>query len=40
MQNKLWTLEWLDKYGIEYDSILFGRDKQIIECDFLIDDDP
>ncbi|WQJ53272.1 MAG: hypothetical protein [Wendovervirus sonii] len=38
--NKIWTLEWFEKYGIEYDNIFFGRGKKFINCDFLIDDDP
>jgi len=37
--NKIWTLEWFDQYGIEYDDVFFGADKRKIMCDFFIDDD-
>jgi 5'(3')-deoxyribonucleotidase len=36
--NKKYTLEWLEKYGIEPNGICFLRDKTIVHCDALIDD--
>jgi len=36
--NKVQTLEWLDKNGIEYDGIMFIKDKTKLICDYLIDD--
>lgn len=38
IKNKAQTLEWLEKNGIEYDSIIFTKDKSIVRCDFFIDD--
>jgi len=40
VQNKIWTTNWFDKYGIEYDDLFFGKDKRLLNCDFFIDDDP
>ena len=36
--NKCQTLEWLDKHGIEYDGIVFIKDKTRLLCDVLVDD--
>ena len=36
--NKRYTLEWLEKNGIEPNGICFLRDKTIVHCDALIDD--
>lgn len=36
--NKVQTLEWLDNNRIEYDSIVFTKDKSIVDCDYFIDD--
>lgn len=36
--NEKYTLEWLYKYGIKYDSISFCTDKSDIYVDFMIDD--
>lgn len=36
--NKVQTLEWLDNNGIQYDSIVFAKDKSIVDCDYFIDD--
>lgn len=38
--NKVDTLEWLNKNGIEYDGICFLKDKSIVDVDYLIDDNP
>ena len=38
IKNKLQTLEWLEKNGIGYDSILFTKDKSVLKCDYMIDD--
>lgn len=37
-ENKIDTLKWFDKVGIEYDSISFVKDKSVVCCDFFIDD--
>ena len=37
-ENRIRTLEWLDKYGIKFDSIVFTRDKSIVHADYMIDD--
>ena len=37
-QNKIDTLNWLFDNGITYDGICFVKDKSLIRCDFLIDD--
>ena len=36
--NKIQTIEWLEKNGIEYDGICFLRDKTKVHCDYFIDD--
>ena len=36
--NKTQTLTWLDKNGIEYDGIIFMKDKTKFICDILVDD--
>ena len=36
--NKTQTLEWLEKNGIEYDGIIFMKDKTKFLCDILVDD--
>ena len=36
--NKRYTLDWLDKKGIEPGGICFLRDKTLVHCDALIDD--
>jgi len=38
IENKIDTLKWFDKVGIEYDSISFVKDKSVVCCDFFIDD--
>lgn len=40
LKNKLLTLEFLDKFGIEYDDICFTKDKYLIKGDVLIEDNP
>ena len=37
-QNKVETLLWLEKNGIECDGVCFLKDKTLIEADYLIDD--
>lgn len=37
-ENKIRTLEWLDKHDIKFDSICFTRDKSIVNADYMIDD--
>ena len=36
--NKKYTLEWLEKNGIEPNGICFLKDKTVVHCDALIDD--
>ena len=36
--NKIQTLDWLYKNGIEYDGIIFMKDKTKFLCDILVDD--
>lgn len=36
--NKAQTLEWLEKCGIEPDGIVFIKDKTLVHCDYLVDD--
>lgn len=36
--NKKQTLEWLENNGIEYDGIVFIKDKTKLICDYLVDD--
>lgn len=36
--NKSQTLEWLEKCGIEPDGIVFIKDKTLVRCDYLVDD--
>lgn len=38
VKNKTLTLQWLEKYGIEYDGILFTKDKTLVNGDYVIDD--
>ena len=38
--NKLYTLNFLNFYGIPYDDICFTEDKWSIEGDYIIDDNP
>lgn len=38
LQNKLQTLCWLEINGIEYDGIIFMKDKTKFICDYLVDD--
>lgn len=38
VKNKMQTLTWLEKNGIEYDGIIFMKDKTKFMCDILIDD--
>lgn len=40
IDNKKYTLDWLDKHGIEYDGIFFTPDKSLIPCNVIIDDNP
>lgn len=40
LENKIDTLYWLNREGIEYDDICFTKDKHIIEADYIIDDNP
>ena len=37
-ENRIRTLEWLDKHDIKFDSICFTRDKSIVHADYMIDD--
>jgi len=37
-KNKMETLCWLENNGIEYDGIMFIKDKTRLLCDYLIDD--
>lgn len=37
-QNKIDTIKWLEKYGIEYDGMLFSDTKTEIRTDIMIDD--
>lgn len=37
-QNKYQTLEWLEKNNIKYDSLVFTKDKSIIDCFVMVDD--
>lgn len=36
--NKFQTLSWLETNGIEYDGLIFMKDKTKFICDYLIDD--
>lgn len=36
--NKFQTLSWLEDNGIEYDGLIFMKDKTKFICDYLIDD--
>lgn len=38
--NEQYTINWLEKYSIPYDSITFTPDKSIIKADFIVDDYP
>jgi len=38
LQNKIRTLEWLEKYRIPYDSIFFSMDKHLLNCNIMVDD--
>ena len=37
-QNKIETLMWLQKYGIEADGVCFLKDKTMLTADYLVDD--
>ena len=37
-KNKMQTLQWLERNGIEPDGIVFLKDKTLLNCDILIDD--
>lgn len=32
------TIEWLDHWGIEHDTLTFSKDKRVVPCDWFIDD--
>lgn len=36
--NKIQTLQWLEKHGIECDGVCFLKDKTLLTADYLIDD--
>lgn len=36
--NKIYALEWLEKFGVKYNAVCFVEDKAIVKCDYLIDD--
>lgn len=36
--NKKHTLEWLEENGVEYDGLMFIKDKTKLMCDYLVDD--
>lgn len=38
--NKKYTLDWLEKHNLFYDDICFTKDKEMINCDVMIDDNP
>lgn len=40
LENIKHTLEFLDRYSIQYDDICFTHDKWMIKGDYLIDDNP
>ena len=40
LENKLYTLMFLDKNNIPYDDICFTKDKWMIKSDWIIDDNP
>ena len=40
LKNKIMTLEFLDSHGIEYDDIMFTRDKWRVAGDIIVDDNP
>jgi uncharacterized HAD superfamily protein len=35
-----WTVEWLDKHEIPFDSLTFSADKTVVNVDMFIDDNP
>lgn len=39
-KNKSQTLEWLYKNGFEPDGVCFLKNKEIIDCDYFLDDNP
>lgn len=39
-KNKVDTLNWLEEHGIVPDGICFLKDKTLLHCDFMIDDNP
>lgn len=39
-ENKVHTLNFLQKWGLPYDSIIFTRDKYLVTGDVLIEDNP
>lgn len=38
VENKINTLKWLKKNDMEYDAVCFVKDKNMVKCDFFIDD--
>ena len=38
--NIMRTLNFLDVWGIKYDDICFTKDKWMVKCDYIIDDNP
>ena len=38
LENRIRTLEWLEKFDVKYDGICFLRDKTLVHADFFIDD--
>ena len=41
-ENRHYTLSWLGKYGLNFDTVYFrkGRDKWKVDVDYLVDDSP
>lgn len=39
-ENKKYTLDWLSDNNLYYDDICFTKDKEIVNCDVMIDDNP
>lgn len=37
-EDKVFAILWLDNFGVKYNSISFVETKDIIDCDFFIDD--
>ena len=38
LENRIRTLEWLDKFDVKYDGICFLRDKTLVHADYFVDD--